>query len=107
MEKIKNQYNFLFLDKLGLIKNFNVMFHINDNAKPIFFKPRQVSFFKKTKIEEELKRLINADIIEPIRYSEWAAPIVAVLKKNGNVRICADFSVTINPVLKADKYPIP
>ena len=40
--------------------------------------------------------------------AEWAAPIVAVLKRNkDSVRICGDFSVTINPVSKLDRYPIP
>ena len=33
---------------------------------------------------------------------------MAVLKSDRNsVRICGDFSVTINPVSKLDRYPIP
>ena len=40
--------------------------------------------------------------------SELAAPIVAVLKSDKNsVGICGDFSVTINPVSKLDRNPIP
>ena len=40
--------------------------------------------------------------------SEWGAPIVPLLKSNkSSVRICGDFSVTINPVSKLDRYPIP
>ena len=40
--------------------------------------------------------------------AEWAAPIVAVLKQDkSTLRICGNFSVTINPVSKLDRYPIP
>ena len=41
-------------------------------------------------------------------FSEWAAPIVPVLKKDKySVRICGDFQRTVNPVSKLDRYPIP
>ena len=46
--------------------------------------------------------------MEPVEFSEWATPIVAVLKRDRkSVRVCGDFSVTVNPVSKLDRYPIP
>ena len=36
------------------------------------------------------------------------SPNCAVLKRDGNsVCICGDFSITVNPVSKLDRYPIP
>ena len=46
-------------------------------------------------------------VIEPISFSEWAAPIVPVLKKDGTVRICGDYKLTVNQASKVDSYPLP
>ena len=46
-------------------------------------------------------------VLERVTHSRWAAPIVPVPKKNGQICICGDFKVTINPVLQADQYSLP
>ena len=58
-------------------------------------------------VSKELDRLVKAGILKPVKFSKWATPIVAVEKKGGGVRICADFSVTLNPHLNVDIYPLP
>ena len=35
-------------------------------------------------------------VIEHVDHSEWAAPIVAIPKKDGSFRICGDYKVTVN-----------
>lgn len=46
-------------------------------------------------------------IIEKNTHTEWGSPIVPVVKKDGSIRLCADYKPTINKFLKDDNYPIP
>ena len=61
----------------------------------------------KSKVEEELNRLVAEGTLEPVQTSEWASPIVPVIKPDKSVCIYGDFKQTVNPVSKLDKYPIP
>ena len=58
-------------------------------------------------MNQELDRLEKAGVIEPIQFADWAAPIVPVLKRDGSMRICGDYKVTVNRAAKLDAYPIP
>ena len=46
-------------------------------------------------------------MIEPVSFSDWAAPIVPVVKGDGTIRICGDYKLTVNAVAKTDSYPLP
>ena len=58
-------------------------------------------------IEEELDHLVAEGTLQPVDYSYWTTPIVAVLKPDKkSVRICGDFRTTVNPVSKLHRYPV-
>lgn len=50
---------------------------------------------------------MKADIISPVKYAEWAAPVVPILKPTGTVRLCGDYKLTVNKVASLEQYPIP
>lgn len=80
---------------------------LNDDATPKFCKPCKLPFALKPVVEDELDRLESQRVIKKVPHSDWATPIVVVRKPGGKVRICEDFKITINPVLKTDIYPLP
>jgi len=57
-------------------------------------------------IEKEIKKLLDAKIIVPLRYSKWIANLVVVRKKNGEIRLCVDFRF-LNKCSKKYNYPLP
>jgi hypothetical protein len=102
-----NQYPHLFSDKLGCCKDVVVHLNLKPDSKPVYFRARPLPFAIRGKVEAELDRLIQIGILQPVSYSDYASPIVPVLKQSGKVRICADFSVSLNKQLLVDKYPLP
>ena len=108
LEGVLQKYRSVFSDELGLCKNVEARIHIDPSAKPKYCKARSVPYYFRERVEKELERLVQEGTIEPVEYSEWAAPIVAVLKSDRrSVRVCGDFKQTVNPVSKLDRYPIP
>ena len=77
------------------------------NAQPKFIKARPVQYALKGKIEEELNRLVETVILEAVDVSEWAAPIVPIIKPDQSVCICRDHKLTVNQSATVDNYPIP
>ena len=104
---LTERFKKLFVDELGRFNKYKITLKIKPNSQLKFFKPRPVPFALKPKVELELKRLVSLGILEKIDHSDFATPIVPVLKADGNVRICGDFSVTLNKVLYTDNYPLP
>ena len=69
-------------------------------------KPRPVPYAVKVKLGETLERMVMEGNLEKIDYSEWATPIVAVMKPDGSVRACGDYKVTLNPCLEVNQHPL-
>ena len=95
------------MDELGTIQPFTASLQVRPDAAAKFFQPRTVPFALKQVIEQELDRLESCGIMEKVDYSKWAAPIVAVPKKDGKVQICGDYKVIVNQALDIDQYQLP
>ena len=104
---VVNQYEDLFKESLGTFTGPKVKILVDDNTEPKFYKARPLPFTYKSLVEEEIVRLEKQGIIKPVKFSEWAAPLVPVMKPGGSVRLCGDYSVIVNKFAKKDAYPIP
>lgn len=84
-----------------------ISFDISSDTVPIFCKARTVPVRYKELVRVELKRLLDSGIIRKVFNSKWACPTVNVLKANGQIRICGDYSLTINRCMTTVQYPVP
>ena len=57
-------------------------------------------------IAEEVRKLLEADFIREVYYSDWLANVVMVKKANGKWRMCVDFT-DLNKVFPKDSYLLP
>ena len=91
-------------DKLG---HTSMTVHDVDvgNTRPIKQAPYRLNPEKLSKVREEIKYMLEHDIIEPSQ-SSWSSPIVMVPKPDGTLRFCIDYR-KVNTVTKTDSYPIP
>ena len=107
LQIILNSHSSIFNEELGKAVGITATLHVSDNAKPYFCRYKPIPHALRHKVELELQRLVEQRVIEPVESSEWAAPIVPVLKPDGTVRICGDYRLTINRAAKPDTYPLP
>lgn len=107
LSELKTRYAVLFNESLGKLVDFKAKLYLQPNAKPVFMKARSVPYAMREKVEKELDRLESEGVLSKTAISEWGTPIVPVIKKNNQIRICGDYKITVNPVLKVDKYPMP
>ncbi|GFX83769.1 transposon Tf2-6 polyprotein [Trichonephila clavipes] len=89
------------------INNYEAKLKLRHGVKPIFCRVRTVPFALKGRVENEIDRLEKEGIIEKVDSSEWATPVVPVVKSDGSIRLCADYSVTLNPNLIVPQHPLP
>lgn len=107
LRNLLDRYSPVFQDGIGTLAQIKAKVALTENAQPKFHKARNLPYALRPKVEAELKRLEDQGILSKVEWSEWATPIVPVVKKSGALRICGDFKVSINPVLQADQYPLP
>ena len=90
-----------------MFKDHEAKTEVESSATPRFCKARTVLYAMREKVEE-LDRLVTEGTLVPLDYSDWAAPIVAVMKSDRrSVRICGDFRMTLNPISQLNRYSIP
>ena len=106
LEDLMKEYYEIFRDELGTVRGFQASLHLKGSPQPKFFRPKPVPFVIRDAVGYELDRLEADTIIEKATHAEWGVPIVAVPKKDGRLRICGDYKVTINPVLEIDQHPL-
>lgn len=102
----KEKYPTVFGGNIGKLTKFTHKICLKEGAKPVSHKVRNIPIHCREKVEQELQRLEDNGVIEPIECAEWLAPLVVVMKPNGNVRLCIDLR-ELNKNIIVDKFPLP
>lgn len=84
-----------------------VSLNVDPDQRPIFCKARSVPVRYRELVSQELNRLEQHGIVSKVYTSRWACPSVNVLRPDGRIRICGDYSLTINRCMEVVQYPLP
>ena len=106
IQSVKEEFADVFKEELGLLVGKAVI-ELKEGTSSKFCKSRPIPIALHSQVEEELQKQVADGKLQPVDQSEWATPIVIVTKKDGKLRICPKFKVTVNPHLKVPTYPLP
>lgn len=107
MHPLLAKYNNLLSSELSAIKGIQAELTLKPGMTPVYVRARPVPFKLVSLVEQELDNLEKEGVIEKVTTSKWATPIVPLLKRNGKIRICGDYKITVNPHLLVDDHPFP
>ena len=102
---IEHQYSFAF--ETSDLGHTELVKHTIDTQGqgPIRQRAYRFSPHQRETAQEIIDELLRFKIIQP-SLSPWAAPIVLVKKKTGDVRLCVDYR-KLNAITKKDSFPLP
>jgi hypothetical protein len=79
---------------------------IKEGVKPVRKRQRPINPVLEATIRKELEKLLKANIIFPVKYSDWVSNLVPVRKTTGQIRLCVDFRA-LNRASVKDHFPLP
>ena len=97
------EYSDIFSDVPGCTSLGEHKIELTTN-EPIRVRPYPMPYSKRQTVEDEVRKMLKAGIIESST-SEYNSPIVLVKKKDGSTRFCIDFR-KLNAVTKFDPEPM-
>ena len=107
IDRLKSEFEHFLSDEFNSNVTETVNLKVLPDARPIFCKARTVPVRMKELVKKEIDRLVDAGKITKVFQSDWASPTVNVLKSNNSIRICGDFSATVNKYLDPVQTPLP
>jgi len=111
-EQVCEEFSDLFKDELGCLKDFELEVQFKSDSKPVFCKPRTVPYAILDSLNHAIKG-IKRGVWELTPFNDYGTPVVPLRKPPtpgqtmAKLRVCGDYSVTVNPQLDTHRHPMP
>ncbi|XP_017884413.1 uncharacterized protein K02A2.6-like [Ceratina calcarata] len=106
IDKLLSNY-YCTKDDLSKITGIIATLTLKKGTRPVFMEPYSLPFDVLSLVGKEIDRLVLQGVLIQVASSQYATPIVPILNKDNTVRLCGDYSVTLNSNLIMDKVPLP
>ena len=83
-KKLCSEFQEIFEPGLGCLKNFELDIKFNEDATPIFRKPRTVPFAILEDVNEALEAGVRRSIWKTVDFNDWGTPVVPIRKRTPN-----------------------
>ena len=80
--------------------------NVDPDMKPVKQERRKFASERVEAVAEKVKKLLSAQFIREVYYSDWLANMVLVKKSNEKWRMCTDFT-ELNKAYPKDSFPLP
>ena len=107
LDQVIGQHLKVFTSGVSKLKDATAKIYVNPKVQPRFFRAFPIPLLLKEKLAKELQHLQDMQIITPVKHSEWAAPIISVVKYDGIICLCGNYKVSVIPFLIPDTYLLP
>jgi hypothetical protein len=104
---LENSFPSVFKERLGKCTVTKATLKLKEKATPVYRRARPVPYSSLPIVEQELDRLLDLGVIKPVKYAEWAAPVMIVKKPDGSAQLCVDYSTGLNYALQLHQHPLP
>lgn len=100
--------NFIKLEEPA-IRLYEVSVQLKENSRRIYFQSYEVLVHLLPMVMVKRNKMIKQGILVKVSQggSNWASPIVAICKTNGDLRICGYYKVDVNHQICLDAFPLP
>ena len=111
--KLCEKFPDLFKSELGCLQSYELEIEFKDGVIPKFCKPRSVPFALQSDLAQAYDSGIAQGIWTPVQFNDWGTPVVPIRKRqlsetsSAPLRVCGDYSVTVNPQLEVHRHPLP
>ena len=112
-KQLSHEFPDLFKPELGCLKGFEMEVNFKPEARSMFCKPRPIPMAILEDFNNTYKEGIRRGVWQHTDFNTYRTRLVPVWKvlRSGQgklrIRVCGDYSVTVNPQLDTHRQPIP